>query len=354
MGIQVSPYSWGHIEAVQRFNARLAGTGYDEFQFPAPPPEGDSAHAYLALEDGTMRGGYILQQHTYWLGGEVCRVAHYQLPVSEGVLNRAYAGVGAQMLRSALLTQPLLFALGMGGFDRPLPRMLRAMGWKLFGVPFLFRGGAPQRVLGQIRPQGTTWARKFVLGAARATGTGFIALRLAQWGFRRRARRFEVERCSEFGSWADEIWEQARERYALLELRDRAALNARYRESRFIRLKVSARGAVAGWAVLLDTAMRGHRQFGDLRVGTIVDCLALPENASVVSRAAADELDGRGVDLTISNQSHTAWVAGLKRAGFLSGPSNYVFAASPKLAARIGHFGENHITRGDGDGPIHL
>jgi hypothetical protein len=57
----------------------------------------------------------------------------------------------------------------------------------------------------------------------------------------------------------------------------------------------------------------------------------------------------------LSNQLHPAWCAALRRNGFLSVPSNFVFAPAPDLAKRIHAIdpeGRNlHVNRGDGDGP---
>ena len=62
------------------------------------------------------------------------------------------------------------------------------------------------------------------------------------------------------------------------------------------------------------------------------------------------------MDLIVSNQLHAAWRKALAGAGFHHGPSNFLFAASPALAARIGDAADDelHMNRGDGDGPIHL
>jgi hypothetical protein len=108
--------------------------------------------------------------------------------------------------------------------------------------------------------------------------------------------------------------------------------------------------------VLLDTQMRGHLQFGDMRVGSIVDCLAAPEQAGAVMRAAAGVLEERGVDLMVSNQLHRAWSDALQQAGFRKGPSNFLLALSPALAECVNGAGDDgfHFNRGDGDGPIHL
>jgi hypothetical protein len=128
--------------------------------------------------------------------------------------------------------------------------------------------------------------------------------------------------------------------------------------SRFLCYKVTRGSAVIGWAVLLDTQMRDNKHFGNLRVGSIVDCLALPEQASGVVRAATRVLEAREVDIIVSNQSDAAWGAALKSAGFLQGPSNFRFAASRELAkildplpTTMGHI---HLNWGDGDRPVTL
>ncbi|MDB6074800.1 MAG: hypothetical protein JWO89_2440, partial [Verrucomicrobiaceae bacterium] len=57
-------------------------------------------------------------------------------------------------------------------------------------------------------------------------------------------------------------------------------------------------------------------------------------------------------------QLHEAWNAALKGCGFLSGPSNFVWAVSPGLKKQLEPLDKAlpnaHINRGDGDGPINL
>src|SRR5207244_10022873 len=169
----------------------------------------------------------------------------------------------------------------------------------------------------------------------------------------RRVPKSRSDTSASFGGWADEVFEKSRSAYTLVAARDARTLDQLYPagDPRFLRLR-----AAGGWAVLLDTAMKGHKQFGTIRVGTIVDCLAPPEDAVTVIRAATHTLEERGVDLIASNQLHAAWYDALIGAGFRQGPSNFLFAASPALDALISEAdnGQLHINRGDGDGPIHL
>jgi hypothetical protein len=71
-------------------------------------------------------------------------------------------------------------------------------------------------------------------------------------------------------------------------------------------------------------------------------------------RGATETLERQGFDLILSNQSHQAWGEAFKSAGYLPGPSNFLFAASKKLAELLAPFEETrprmHLTRADGDG----
>ena len=359
----VRAYSAECVPAVKEFNLRMmAAVGSDEFCFPENPVPGLFQEYFLVLENCAVRGGYILRHQDFSVRGEIVRLAHYRQPVSEGTWNRAYAGVAAQMLRAALARQPLLFALGMGGTERALPRMLLAMGWRLQPVPFYFKVLKVGRFLREIRPLRENRWRRLAAETARATGTGWLAIRTAQRLAAMRGKKAvcEVEQFRGFSGWADELWERAHRQYAMIAVRDSRVLNLLYpaANERFLGLKVSGGGRAIGWAVVLDTQMRDHRQFGCLRVGTIADSMALPEDAERVTAAAEQFLGARGCDLIVSNQAHRSWASALGACGFLRGPSNFVFAAANKLAGLLTpfevNFGEIHLNRGDGDGPIHL
>jgi len=241
--------------------------------------------------------------------------------------------------------------MGMGGWEKPLPQMLQRLGWRTFAVPFHFKVRHPYRFLRNIRAIRTNPLRRLLLDAAAFTGVGWLAMNVVGHGHS--AGFVKAEVAGDFAAWADRIWETARVSCALAAERDSATLGALYpaADGRFIRLRTDG-----GWVVLLDTAMRGHKQFGDMRVGSIVDCLALPGQAADLARAATACLESRGVDLIISNQVHQEWSLALRAAGFRTGPSNYLVALSPALSALAADRSESefHLNRGDGDGPIHL
>jgi hypothetical protein len=138
----------------------------------------------------------------------------------------------------------------------------------------------------------------------------------------------------DFGDIADQLWNCARSEYSMLADRSNHLLRSRYpvNDGRFHRVIVSSGSEICGWVVLLATTMHNHRHFGNLRVGTIVDCLAARGNEHSVICSATGFLEKIGVDLIVSNQSNQSWRVAFENAGFLSGPTNRFFTPSPQLA----------------------
>jgi hypothetical protein len=312
------------------------------------------------MEDGVVRGGYLLKRQDFAVGGETLSIGYYHSALSEGIVDHKYVMVGVQLLLHAAKREPLLYALGMGGLDRPLPRMLKAAGWTLAAVPFHFRVVHPGRFLRNIRPLRTTGARRLLLDAAACTGLGWAGIRAFQRvrSGGKAAPAATVELVDGFDSWADDLWTRCRPCYPFIGVRDSATLGELYPGGGFLRMKIASRGTIIGWAIALDTQMREDQYFGDLRVGSIVDCLALPEHAFPVIAAARGVLEERGVDLIVSNQAHPRWASALRQAGCPEGPSNFIFGCSKMLMAKLRAAGcgaeRLFLNRGDGDGPIHL
>jgi hypothetical protein len=141
----------------------------------------------------------------------------------------------------------------------------------------------------------------------------------------------------------------------MIGMRDARTLRTLYPESnsRFVRLRVSDGARTLGWAVVAETQMQAHEQYGNLRTGTILDCLARDGDTVKVMAAATRALMERDVDLITSNQSYGPWVAAMQACGFFKGPSTFIFAASQRLAGMLNPFEQcfplTHLNRGDGD-----
>jgi hypothetical protein len=369
MAVLVKPYTEDNVQAVKDFNHRILAFGdeYDSILFAEesvpdwlPPSERcDTYNEYfLALEDKTVRGAYALKHQPFCFpGGGIRSVGYYHHVVSEGLFLKKYVSVGILLLKDALRRSPLLFALGMGGYDRALPRMLKALGWSHFSVPFYFRVVRPRTFFRNMQSIRSSRARRAVSDLAVATGAGWLAVRVVQAISRKMGARvgpYTAEEVLTLSDWCDEIWERSKSSYSWIAVRDAKALGTFYPASdrHFIRLRVRAGGRVVGWAVVAER--RRSPQFGSMRVGSILDALARPEDAPAVVHAATRALEARDVDLIVSNQSHHAWCRALEASGFLKAPSTFIFAASQKLARSLAPF-EHHkpliyLNRSDGDG----
>src|SRR3974390_959980 len=220
MAIEIRPFALEWLSALREFNGRIQATG---MQLPEDPAAEmlPGSRLYVAVEGSDVHGGYLLRPQTFSFGGDLRRVAHLRLPLSEGAVNRSYARVGPMLVRSALEAEPLLYALGMGGFDRPLPRMLQAMGWSVTAVPFYFRVVHAARFLRGLRAvRRSRW-----LDLAARTGVGWAAIHALQWSrTERHWGRTRAKEAGEFGPWADEVWTAAQPDYAMAAVRDARTL----------------------------------------------------------------------------------------------------------------------------------
>ena len=367
--MEIGEYTPDLERSVRAFNQRLRAGGEERWRFPEcheprfPKQQDRNPYQefFLALHAGEVRGGYLLTHNQFAIRRKIAWVTcGPQVNLSEGIVDPAYSMVGVILAQDALRRHPLMYALGMGGMDEPLTKLLVAMAWQAFPVPFHFRVVSASRFCENISYLRRRPAACVALDLLRYSGIGSLGFRLAQARPAAFSRGFPATRVQEFGPWADALWDTCKDAYSFIALRNRDTLNVLYPpgDARFHRLRIAHADRDLGWAVVLDTQMSGHRQFGSMRVGSIVDCLALPENAAAVVRAATRFLEMQGVDIIVSNQASKAWNKALARNGYINGPSNFILALSPELTKELQPLEEYephiHINRGDGDGPINL
>ena len=159
-----------------------------------------------------------------------------------------------------------------------------------------------------------------------------------------------------FEGWADDLWQAHRGRYGFLAARDTPLLETLYPGdfAPLTRLRVQRAGRDLGWVCTQALGAQGtwlEPHFGDLRVGIISDAFADPDRAAVVLGAGVRRLAADGVDLVVTNQTHPAWCAAIRKLGFWPGPSTLAFSWSPSAGESIGDPHGVHMTRSDGDGP---
>lgn len=373
MPISIQAYSAPLVPAVRAFNERIA-TSDGAFPFPESPipgwlaPTGPDhsrdASVYQEMfaatdETGAVRGGYVLKHQLFAVAGDIRSIGFYRSPVSEGIADRRYATLGAMLLRDALRRQPLLFALGLGDREGPLPRMLQAMRWNIAEVPFYYRIERG-RTFQELRAVRTSALRRAAFNVAAWSGAGAIASRFLHPPVPHLPAGWTIARSFPPAADADALFHRAAPRYSFCAVRTRAVLDRLYEppnEFRHVLSVFAGDGALAGWAIVLNTPMHDDKYFGNLRVGSIIDVLAREDAERPVAAAATAFLHESRADIIISNQSHERWRDALRHCGFRQGPSNFLFASSPALWTVIGGaaaIDRVHLLRADGDGPIHL
>lgn len=372
MSTVIREHAKEHAEAVERFNARLRAGG-ERTQFPTSPipwwlPKIEGRRLfqqhYLVLDDsGEVRGAYILKHQDFWIRDRVVPIADLHLPISEGAVNRSYPQVAVQLIRDAMRRQPLLFGLGMGGYGEAIAQLFAAARWSMFSVPFYFRIVRPTPFLRNIVHLRHSRSRRLLLDVLAATRLGSLGIHAVQAVRCQRCPAFAdiaVEVVDEFTDWVDPLWESHKNDYGMCAVRDAETLRILYPAgvARFHRLKITERSRPIGWTVALDSQLVDHNHFGNMRLGTIADGFCAAADAAKVVSASRAWLESRGVDLIVSNQSNTAWGRAFRQAGFMQGPTNFIFTASPKLTELLRDNNikneELHFNRGDGDGPQNM
>jgi hypothetical protein len=366
MPLQFVRFEQTHIPAVEAFNRRMIDGHADcDFLLPITPETRSAASdgpirwtRYVVLDGDEVRGGVLGMDQSGWVNGHSVRALNFQSPLSEGIVNPRYSIVAMQMVKFMQKQSEAVFMVGMGSADRPLPKLLTALGWSVRPVPFLFRVHHAGNFLSELRLLRTSPMKRIAAQTARVTGLGAVGLAVMQR--RSNPGAGTIRQVSAWGDWADDIWQRCRGNCSFAVQRDRQTLESLYPTSD-LRTKiffVERESKPVGWSVCFNAALENHRHFGSLRVGAILDCMAEPDSMALTATLVDREMASQDADLVVVNHSHAEWVRTFRSAGFLTGPSNYMLAISKRLTemVRLGQRGEElmHVTRGDGDGRIHL
>ena len=371
----IQKYQKEHEPLVEEFNQRLNEHGITEYVFPQkfqsslyPPGQGflvEMEH-FVAVEDNiSVRGGYKLKKQDFMVCEERRNIGYLQLPLSEGVIDKKYTSVGLQLVKHFMKNFPEAYALGMGGVDRPLPQLLKALGCSLQSLPFYFFIYHPSRFLNQITVVRTNRWRSLMMDIASRS----LIIPGTLWALQQ-ARNLPSKRLIDhslqavevpiFSEAVDTLWGQCKSHFSLAAVRDQRTLNFLFPAThpQAIRLEFYSSKTLVGYAILFCTKMKGHKQFGDLCVGTLVDTVILPDYQLSVLSLAQKKLASLGADLMVTNQSFAPYCRALERLGFFKGPSNFALSLTRPLADKMLQCDPKgqamHWTRFDGDGPIHL
>lgn len=378
MNISISKYEEADIPAVKRFNKRFKDAeGHFIFpesnickEFPKDNSSRFFSEYFLAKdESGEVRGGYIFRNQEFNIKTNIVEIVFLKLPLSEAVIDNKYSLVGPMIIQDLQARNRHVFALGMGGFQYALPKILKKIGWYMYLVPFYFYISNPKKFLSDfeyINKLKTTLSKRILFNTVKKTrlldlfvaGLNLVSA-LRRLLLVNNYRNIRQECVTEFSSFADEIWEANKNYYSFVGKRDSTILNKLYPKeiSKFHRIKISKNEKCIGWTVVICTKMNNDQYFGNLNVGTIVDSFSNPEYADILINESTRFLKEQNADLIISNNSNLKYGKAFIKCGFLKGPSNFILALSKGFKDFFDKevdFGNSFIMRGDGDGPINL
>ncbi|MFT5355582.1 MAG: hypothetical protein ACI9KE_002801 [Polyangiales bacterium] len=374
MGTKIVGHGEEMKPLVEAFNAELRaadspwGFYVDPVPVWIPKQEGQKVwrEMFLAIEnEKRCVGAYALKPQEWRIHGETQMVADWQGPISLGVIDPKYAVLGLRLLRDMLKKYPMLYSWGHGGSDEPIVKLLAKMGWLMHPTPFLFRICNGKNFLlqnGELRKDANRALAQDILAKS---GLGNIAMGSLHAALRLKSKkRFsaEAEVVTEFGDWADTVWEKVSPRYDAIAVRDSATMNAMIPAVHKTlewpsptRLRIRKNGETLGWAVVMQEQKEGGR-FGTLNVGQVADYLALPEDAGEVVHAAYEHLRESGADMVIANQSHAGWISAFEDKGFVSVAGRRLFCASPAFQAALEPWTQSQrglfVSNFDGHGPM--
>jgi hypothetical protein len=355
MAYRLFPFTAEWEPAVSRCNQRLRSSADSRlvpFLLPtqAKPPDVRgpvrTEHWIVADDAGEVHGGCLLEAWPAWAGGKEVEAVNIQAPLSEGITDRVHAGLGIWMIREILRRWPVAWSVGMGSLDAPYARLLKALRWRVDLAPFRFRVLAGRRVLASL-PALRNHPRLGLPAkvAAQIPVIPNLATELAHYMRRKGGTSHAGPKAK--GSSAD--WNRVRTRYGFAAERTPEVLRALYPEGeRFT--TVTQPGATA---VLCISQLSGHSHFGDLRVATLAEMLCEPGTQPSLLQTATQAAKRRGAELLLTNLSDPALVSAVDAAGWFEWASNYVVALSPAAAAAVAD-APIYVTRGDGDGLLHL
>lgn len=326
---------------------------HDTFKHPFSGGEGT---AWMAWEGDRLSAHIRVSPCNAYYGGQPVKsnwwLDFFALLDEHGAERNQIAGQLAMKLANQKLGHGVL---GTPGADSKVFKLYKALRFDFWGtVPFFFLILNGDKVLREL----AIFKRKQLLAlAARSASHLYLPGKLLEFRHRRRQlpeRGCNVTEWDVFPEEAEALWQTLYSQYGLIFDRSVAYLNWRFHSPRYERLGVHVQKKLIGWAVCKTTDKKEDKHFGSLRLGTVVDLLADPNNTAEllqVFSAAVERLRDNGADLIIANLSHRPLSAAARKLGFIQGPSNFHFITRNLPLVSMS---ECHLTRGDSDGDCNL
>jgi hypothetical protein len=369
MPVEIVKYTEKHIDSVIAFNQRLkeggSSWGFFDSNIPDWVPlhnKGDSEiwnEHFLAIdEDEIVRGGYVFKSQPMQLLSQPTTVSSWQGPVTEGLINNKYNTVVISILMQMTRQNQNLFCWGA---SNKLSKLLETLKWHCIKAPFLIHISNTNNFL-RLFPRIRSDKRLATLASTLAnTGIAFVLNKVLKTFNNIKnsvnTPSYKTIECTEFGSWADTVWEQAKNQYTFSGIKTSKNLNRildtnSWPHPKIIRFERDSK--TIGWVAYRIKEFIDDPRFGALKVGTILDCLALPNHEHHIIHNTCKHIDSSEVDIICTNLTNKNWVKACSSSGFFSFPSRFLAFSetlvkqTENLKAFVSH---SHITLIDGDGP---
>jgi hypothetical protein len=350
------PQGRGDAAAVRAFNERVMRSGVKIPFLLSESVSGTAAldtRPWLLMDGRDVRGGVLVTRHRAVVAGVEREVVNLQSPITEAVADKRYGSLSIWLFRELERRFTYVYAVGMGGTDRPMPRLLRAMKWQVGLSAFRFMPLAPGRVAARIDALRARIPRPLrpVVYAAGSCAGPLVRSSLRVLGGRSLA---EVQPGKDASASVAYSWGGFSKGIRFGIVRDAAAASELYVASDGERV-FRAIECPACVAVVRTRALPHTSPFRDLTVATVLELMA-PDATRLMqlSRRLLGQLSRGSADIAIINTTHADTVAALDSTGWLQGPSNYVVALSPPFADAGVTLDASYVTRTDGDGRLNL
>ena len=261
--------------------------------------------------------------------------------------------VGPLLIKEASRTLDCALSLFV---EPPVLRILTGMKWTHCGiVPQYLRVLQPLEVgrnlqLGRFEGRGPL--------ARTGVGWGLAICQAALLGVSRLKRpgggTGEVREEQGLDGAYDELWRSVRGRFGTCVARDREYLQRRYgaRPERYRILGCRRGGRLLGYCVLKTKRFSGDARMGDIKLGTIVDCLFDPDSTAAPASLFATAVQAfrhDGMHAVLCTASHASVARALRSTGFFAIPGNLHFALYTRRPMREVPIEGWHLMRGDSD-----
>ena len=131
-----------HAKMLKDFNNRISSTGlvFDSSVHPLLryPSIINQEQFILVENEETIRCVTKIKNQPYFCNGNRINFQDIQIPISESIVNKRFLASNLFFLKSITKRSENMHALGMGGIDQPLPRILNKLGFDLIVIDFLF------------------------------------------------------------------------------------------------------------------------------------------------------------------------------------------------------------------------